>query len=140
MGLISNKSITKNKTTKKPILKNYINWFEIPANNFNQALKFYNYIYDINMETFENDNHTMAFFPAKGGIGGAIVSGLGSTPSQTGSLLYLNGGDDLNNILNRVTEAGGRVILPKTLINKESGYFAIFIDIEGNKIAFHSQK
>jgi len=30
--------------------------------------------------------------------------------------------------------------MPKTFINKESGYFAIFIDCEGNKLALHAAK
>ncbi len=81
----------------------------------------------------------MAFFPAKNGIGGAIVAGPGSTPCATGTLLYLNGGEDLNQILSKVEEAGGRVVMSKTLINEDSGYFAIFIDSEGNKLALHSQ-
>lgn len=80
------------------------------------------------------------FFLQKNGIGGAIVAGPGSTPSDTGSLLYLNGGKDLNLILEKVEAAGGRIIMPKTLINEEAGYFAIFIDSEGNKLALHSKK
>jgi predicted enzyme related to lactoylglutathione lyase len=140
MGSTSNKKTTKAKAPKKSQLKNYASWFEIPAINFDQALKFYNYIYEIDMEISKNGDYTMAFFPAKGGVGGAIVCGPGSVPSEKGSLLYLNGGDDLNKVLARVTEAGGRIIMPKTLISKESGYFALFIDIEGNKMAFHSNK
>ena len=140
MGSTSNKKTTKAKAPKKSHLKNYASWFEIPAINFDQSLQFYNYIYEIEMETSKTGEYTMAFFPAKGGVGGAIVCGPGSLPSEKGSLLYLNAGDDLNKILARVTEAGGRVVMPKTLINKESGYFAIFIDIEGNKMAFHSNK
>ncbi len=118
--------------------KDYISWFEIPAVNFQQAVDFYNHIYDIDMEKNFNGNHAMAFFPAKNGIGGAIVAGPGSTPSDTGALLYLNGGKDLNQILCKVEDAGGRIVMPKTLINEESGYFAIFIDSEGNKLALHS--
>jgi hypothetical protein len=140
MGSISNKKNTKVKAPKKSLLKNFASWFEIPAINFDQSLQFYNYIYEMDMEIRENGDYTMAFFPANKGIGGAIVCGPGSVPSEKGSLLYLNGGNDLNNILARVIEAGGRIIMPKTLISKESGYFALFIDIEGNKMAFHSNR
>lgn len=140
MGSTSNNKTNKAKAPKKNQLKNYASWFEIPAINFDQSLQFYNYIYEIEMETTKNGEYTMAFFPSKGGVGGAIVCGPGSIPSEKGSLLYLNGGDHLNKILTRVKEAGGRVIMPKTLISKDSGYFAIFIDIEGNKMAFHTDK
>ena len=69
---------------------------------------------------------------------GSIVQGNGCIPTENGTLVYLNGRNDLNNILKRVEDAGGRVVLEKTLINKESGYFALFMDTEGNKLALHS--
>ncbi len=133
MGGVPSKKQKANKA-----FKDYISWFEIPAVNFKQAVAFYSHIYNIDMELNYNGNHAMAFFPAKNGIGGAVVAGPGSTPSDTGALLYLNGGKDLNNILSRVEDAGGRIVMPKTLINEESGYFAIFMDSEGNKLALHS--
>lgn len=129
-------STSNNK--KRVKVKDFASWFEIPAVNFNQAVAFYNHIYGIEMETFSNNEHTMAFFPADR-IGGAIVAGPGSVPGENGPLIYLNGGNDLDDVLSRVEEAGGRVIMPKTLINQESGYFAIFIDSEGNKLALHSK-
>lgn len=132
--------VTSGNKKDKGILRNYISWFEIPAVNFQQAVEFYNNIFRIEMEKNFDGNYAMAFFPASDGIGGAIVAGPGSTPSDTGPLLYLNGGKDLSLILNRVEKAGGRIIMPKTLINNESGYFAIFIDSEGNKLALHSKK
>ena len=127
-------------SAKKKTFKNYVNWFEIPAINIQRAVAFYNHIYVLNMEIVESESYAMAFFPANGGIGGAIVAGSGCIPSETGSLVYLNGGEDLGPTLEKIEEAGGRVILPKTLINEESGYFAIFIDTEGNRLALHSKK
>ncbi|MFT4779229.1 MAG: putative enzyme related to lactoylglutathione lyase [Flavobacteriales bacterium] len=128
----------KKKTAIK--LKDFVSWFEIPALNFDKAVAFYDHIYDIKMERVINASHSMAIFPANGGIGGAVVNGPGSVPGQAGPLIYLNGGSNLEVILARVSEAGGRIIMPKTFINKESGYFAIFIDCEGNKLALHAAK
>lgn len=124
---------------EKKSLKSYVTWFEIPAINFEQAVDFYNHIYSIEMEKNFDGQYAMAYFPAGKGVGGAIVAGPGSTPSDTGPLLYLNGGDNLDHILRKVEPAGGRVIMPKTLISDEAGYFAIFIDSEGNKLALHSK-
>jgi predicted enzyme related to lactoylglutathione lyase len=128
------------KKQKRTTLKNYVSWFEIPAVNFQNAVEFYSHIYDIQMQQVETGDYLMAFFPAIDGIGGAIVKGPGSLPNDTGPLLYLNGGKDLKNILERVPNAGGRIVLPKTLIADDAGYFAIFIDTEGNKLALHSKK
>lgn len=121
-------------------LKNYISWFEIPAYNFERATAFYNHIYDVQMETSESNGYQMGYFPAKTGIGGAVVCGEGCVPSSTGPLLYLNGGNDLSDVLSKIDDAGGRVIMNKTFISEEAGYFALFVDTEGNRLALHSNK
>jgi predicted enzyme related to lactoylglutathione lyase len=140
----SNTTTNMGSTTGRKIitatkLKDFVGWFEIPALNFEKAVAFYDHIYNIKMERVVGPTHSMAIFPAHGGVGGAVVRGPGSLPGQSGPLVYLNAGKDLEVVLSRVTEAGGRVIMPKTFINAESGYFAIFIDTEGNKLALHSK-
>lgn len=128
-----------NKKKKNLAIENYVSWFEIPALDFNQAVQFYNHIFGIEMEQNITDVNSMAFFPVTSGIGGAVISGPGSIPSPIGPLIYLNGGNDLKNVLNKVEAAGGRIVMPKTLISEEEGYFAIFIDCQGNKLALHSK-
>ena len=132
--------IPSGKKKKKEVIKDYVSWFEIPAIDFQQAVRFYNYIYGIEMEQNFTDVNAMAFFPTTTGIGGAVIAGTGSVPSDSGPLIYLNGGSDLNNVLNKVEAVGGRIVMPKTLISEESGYFAVFIDSQGNKLALHSKK
>lgn len=117
----------------------FVSWFEIPALNFERAVNFYNSIYQMAMETNSMNGYSMAFFPGDNETGGAIISGEGSTPSDEGALIYLNGGYDLELVLNRIEEAGGRVLMPKQKINDNAGYFALFIDSEGNKMALHSK-
>ena len=131
------KSVKKNKTKEER--KDYVSWFEIPAIDFKQAVEFYQYIFGIAMQQNITESNAMAFFPTTTGIGGAVVTGSGYVPSDSGSLIYLNGGDDLSLVLDKVELAGGRIIMPKTLISEESGYFAIFIDCQGNKLALHSK-
>lgn len=72
------------------------------------------------------------------GIGGAIVKGGGYIPSKHGCKIYLNGGSDLNIVLSRVEKAGGKIVMPKTFISEQLGYFAIFEDTEGNQLSLHS--
>jgi predicted enzyme related to lactoylglutathione lyase len=131
--------VASGKNKKQETIKDYVSWFEIPAIDFQQAVNFYNHIYGIEMQQNITDVNSMAFFPVTTGIGGALIAGPGSVPSDTGPLIYLNGGKDLNNVLNKVEEVGGRIVMPKTLISKESGYFAIFIDSQGNKLALYSK-
>jgi predicted enzyme related to lactoylglutathione lyase len=71
-------------------------------------------------------------------VGGAIIQGHGYVPSSLGARVYLNGGQNLLNVLNRVEAAGGEIIVNKTKISDEIGYFAVFEDTEGNHVALHS--
>ena len=131
--------IPSGKKKKKGAKKDFISWFEIPALDFQQAVSFYNHIFDIDMETSVNEDSATAYFPVTNGVGGAITSGFSNETSSTGPLLYLNGGEDLNNVLNKVEAAGGRIIMNKTLISRDAGYFAVFIDSQGNKLALYSE-
>ena len=121
-------------------LKSAINWFEIPAADFDRAVRFYSELYAFDMPTHDMGHIRMGFFHHEqgSGIGGAIVSGDGYTPSLDGSKIYLNGGSDLCIVLDRVENAGGTIVMEKTQISPEIGYFAIIDDTEGNRIYLHS--
>ena len=122
-------------------MANAINWFEIPASNFARAVQFYGSVFKAEMHSQEINGIEMAFFPAdQDKVGGAVCHGEFYTPSADGSIVYLNGGEDLSDRLSRVEPAGGKVVMPKTKINDEVGYIAMFMDTEGNRVAFHSPK
>lgn len=127
------------KLKEQSEFKDFVTWFEIPAYNHYRSVAFFNYIYGIEITTVELNGFAMGFFPAENGIGGAIVTGQGCVPSEIGPLIYLNGGYDLNNVLSKVNEAGGRVVMEKSYLSDTAGYFALFIDSEGNRLALHSK-
>ncbi len=117
-----------------------ITWFEIPATDFQRAVKFYSAVFDKDLPVTHLNGSDMAFFSSEPlAVSGVIIAGEGAEPSSKGILLYLNGGDDLNVPLSKVEAAGGTVVLPKTRISAELGCYAIFIDSEGNRLALHSQ-
>ncbi|TND09273.1 MAG: lactoylglutathione lyase family protein [Bacteroidetes bacterium] len=120
-------------------MKNLINWFEIPAKDFDRAVKFYKSVLDVEIHEAEMFGSKMGFFPSDGKhVSGAIVKGEDYAPSMEGVTIYLNAGDDLQPVLDKVESNKGKVIVPKTQISPEMGYFAMFIDTEGNKLALHS--
>jgi predicted enzyme related to lactoylglutathione lyase len=122
-------------------MSNSINWFEIPVTDFERASKFYGHITGNDLHKEQMGPFTMGFLGGGDtGVHGAIVAGDGYEPSTNGALIYLNGGDDLSGMLAKVEEAGGSVVVPKTEITPEIGFFAIFMDSEGNKVAMHSPK
>ncbi len=117
---------------------NALNWFEIPAEDIKRAAKFYGTILGAELQIGEAmPGFHMAMLPHEDGVGGAILQGEGYTPSTEGSLVYINGGDDLAVALGKVEAAGGKVLMPKTSIG-ENGFMAFFLDTEGNKIGIHS--
>lgn len=117
-----------------------INWFEIPVTNFARAKAFYETVLGLTIEPMVMGPTTMGFLSSDpNAVGGAIVHGDSSTaPSKQGTIVYLNGGDDLAPMLSRVERAGGAVAVPKTEIGNDFGFFAHFIDTEGNKVGLHS--
>ena len=122
--------------------KNAISWFEIPATDLGRAQKFYETVFNLKLNALDLPNIKMRMFQIEDpmGVGGAIVdSGGFHKPSLTdGPLIYLNANPDVQNVLDKVEAAGGKIMVPKTEISPEYGNMAVIIDTEGNRIALHS--
>ena len=116
-------------------MKELISWVEIPATDFDRAVKFYNSILHLNLEPIDCGIEKMACLP---GDAGAISYAPDLKPSTDGVLVSLNTGNDLDGTLVRIEQAGGKIIRPKTKIEAEGrGYFALFIDSEGNRLGLY---
>ncbi len=122
-------------------MANALNWFEIPVSDFARAKSFYEKVLDTAIEPMEIGPVTMGMLSTdQNAVGGAIVHGDGGSPSNSGTIVYLNGGEDLAPMLARAQQAGGTVVVPKTEIGNDFGFFAHFLDSEGNKVGLHSMK
>ena len=117
-------------------------WFEIPVVDMDRARSFYGSVFGWEIPVQDVGNVTMGFFPMDEtwDNSGALVHHPDHKTSRDGVRVYLNGGEDLAETLARVEPAGGKVIVNKTHISDEIGYFAIFADTEGNAVALHSPK
>jgi len=116
-------------------------WFEIPVSDMDRAKKFYETVFKIKIEIVDLGGLLMGWFPDLGkanGARGTLIKQESYIPSQEGTLVYF-GCDDLQNELNRVEKAGGKIYQPKTEISPEHGCMGVFIDTEGNRVALHSQ-
>lgn len=123
--------------------RNALSWFEIPTADFARAKKFYEAIYQFEMPVMDMGEMRMGILlhdREAGGVGGAIVHGRWAKPSQAGTIVYLNAGEDLSGVLGRVEKAGGKLMVPKTAIEPDMGFFAIFQDTEGNSVGLFSLK
>ncbi len=121
--------------------KNALAWFEIPAEDFERARRFYSTIFAYDMPVMPMGDSTLGILPydsAGGGVGGAINKQKTARPSPHGTLVYLSAGNDLAPVLGRVVGAGGRIVMPKTMVTPEIGNIALFEDTEGNIVGLHS--
>lgn len=129
-------SLTNLKTKS---MKSYISMFEIPATDISRAINFYQSILDIKIEKMDIPGMEMGILPYEEQmVTGVIIKADGYKPSADGVTIYLNGGDNLQIILDKVAKNGGKIIASKTAHADGSGFFAIFIDSEGNKMALNS--
>ncbi len=120
-------------------MKNLISIVEIPTTDFSRAVKFYQAVLGVSIEEIDMDGTQMGVFPSDGEtVNVVLVKGTDYKPTADGAVLYLNAGNDLQPTLEKVEQNGGQVIVPKTEISAEMGFFALFIDTEGNKLGLHS--
>ena len=125
--------------------QNIVGWFEIPVTNMERAIKFYETLFEIKLSRNTMGNLDMAWFPGNmegpGAAGSLVYNPEMYKPSSEGTLVYFSSQyGDVSRELSKIEEAGGTVVMPKTLIAEDIGYMAICIDSEGNRIALHSQK
>jgi predicted enzyme related to lactoylglutathione lyase len=125
------------------VQKNAVSWFEIPTKDLNRAQKFYEAIFGITMTPLDVAQIQMRMFPLEdpmSGVGGALVynADFYKSSATDGPLVYLNANPDVQTVLSKVENAGGKVLVPKTQISPEYGYMAMFLDTEGNRIALHA--
>lgn len=136
----SNSNSTKETTIlSNPKMNSFISLFEIPATDISRAINFYKEILGVEIEKLDFPGMEMGLFPFENQMVTAVImKGEGSQPSTSGVTIYLNGGDNLQTILDKVEVNGGKIMIPKTPHADQNGFFAIFHDSEGNKIGLHS--
>jgi predicted enzyme related to lactoylglutathione lyase len=115
-----------------------LSWFEIPVTSMERAVAFYSRLLDEPLQW--EPGSTYVFLPTTAeGPGGALYQSPEVRPTPDGVVIYLSAGDDLSPILARAESAGGTVLVRKTLISEENGYYAWMLDSEGNRIGLHSR-
>lgn len=127
------------QTQKVNDMNNLISIVEISVTDFARAVNFYQTVLSISIEEMEMDGNQMGVLPnEEGTVNVVLIKGNDYKPTTDGAILYLNAGNNLQPILDKVVQNGGQVIVPKTEISPEMGYFALFVDTEGNKLGLHS--
>lgn len=120
-------------------MKNLVAFFEIPAANFEHAVKFYEIVFGIELSVMDCGTEKMAFFPPENGQCPGAISWAGDfRPSMDGVLVSLHV-ENMETAILAIEENGGRIIRSKTKIEAEGrGYFALFTDSEGNRMGLYA--
>ena len=118
--------------------KNALTWFEIPATDLARATRFYETVLAHKLKPESMGPLQLSVFSyEQPGVGGCLIAGDGHLPAAVGTVVYLVVAG-LDEALERVSRAGGRIALPKTALPEGLGFFAHVIDSEGNRVGLHS--
>jgi len=124
--------------------KNPIAWFEIYTDNLDRAKKFYESVFDIELEKITPPNEAelqMLAFPSNmeaNGASGALVKMNDFGAGGNSTIVYF-GCDDCAIEESRVEKSGGKVQQSKMSIG-EYGFISMILDTEGNMIGLYSMK
>jgi predicted enzyme related to lactoylglutathione lyase len=123
-------------------MRNTVVWFDIPVTDMDRAVRFYESVTQSRMQrlTLENGDETALFASQDGGVTGSLYKSPEDKPSEFGSRVYLNAEPSIDDWIERVKAAGGRIAIEKTEIPVVGGYFAYFIDSEGNRVGLNARQ
>jgi uncharacterized protein len=129
--------------------KHVFGWIEIPVADMDRAIKFYEAVFQFKISRNQMGPLDMGWFPypttspdtpAPGAGGSLVYHADFYKPSADGALVYFTSQtENLGDELGRVEAAGGKILVPKTLIAPDYGYMGVFMDSEGNRVAVHSK-
>lgn len=131
------KQTEKDNMVKK---SNPVVYFEIPVNDIDRAIKFYQTVFNFDFDKEIIDNNEMALFPfvdENSGISGALAKGAIYKPTKDGVVIYFKT-ENIDKTLQLATSNGGQILYPKT--DNGIGLVAEFEDTEGNRIALYQSK
>ena len=117
-----------------------ISWTEIPVKDMERAMAFYGAVFQCTLE-INIPQPPMAFLPfnkEKPGSSGALIHmpDFYNPAGENGMMVYFEA-DEIDDVLPLVEANGGTVIIPKRKISDEHGHMAVFMDTEGNRLAFY---
>jgi uncharacterized protein len=114
--------------------QHHIGWFELYVNDFEKSKDFFTQLFgwDFNLSQSSDDPY-WNIFTGENSIGGGLMKKAVPEHSGQSVVLYVET-DDLKATLDKAVSLGGSIVMPKTLINENAGYFGLFNDIDGNVI------
>ncbi|HGM5491486.1 TPA: VOC family protein [Serratia fonticola] len=120
---------------------NIVSWFEIYVSDMPRAKKFYEAVFNTQLEKMEDEEMEYYIFPYQeggAGSGGALAKMDCAPVGPGGTMVYLSC-EDCAVEESRIVPNGGEILRPKFSIG-ENGFITIAKDCEGNVIGLHSMQ
>ena len=120
---------------------NPVGWFEIYVQDMDRAKKFYESVFQVNLERQNVPEMEMWSFPMvmdRMGASGALVKMEGAPSGGNSTMVYFSCGDCAVEEA-RSAESGGSIFKKKFSIG-EHGFVSLVFDTEGNMLGLHSLK
>lgn len=121
-----------------------VQYFEIPADDVNRAQKFYNNVFEWNMQKWNNNGKPgdpeYWMFETKddkgnNGIGGGMMKRIGKEHTVTNYITV----SSIDEYSSKISKSGGKIVKPKTEI-PDLGFIIIFLDSENNMFGLFEPK
>lgn len=121
--------------------KSALVWGEIPVTDMDRAVAFYTEHFGVSFKREMINDMEMAVLETedKDAASIGLVKHEMMQPSAHGSVLYLHLSEQLSGLVDNISQAGVKVLLPVMPIKDgECGYIALFRDSEGNTVGLWS--
>jgi uncharacterized protein len=124
-------------------MANVVVWADIPVTDIDRARKFYAHVLGAPVELMPGATQVAVLGSPQGmspmDVSADLVQDQQAPSTTYGTTIYLGSNGDIDGMLARVTEAGGKILAAKQLMS-DIGWIAYIKDSEGNRIGIHQPK
>ena len=115
-------------------------WFDIPVADMGRAIAFYRALHQVGVDPAaggrgEGDG---AVRVRGRGFGGVLLRGAGGPAVALQVAGCFDANPSLDDWLSRVEPAGGRILVGRTPVGEDRGYYAYIEDSEGNRVGLNA--
>ena len=109
-------------------------WADIPVTDLKRAMAFYEHVLQLQVMPMPGADDVALIVPPTRDEMVVSADLYVGKPSADGPTVYFGTGGDIDGMVARVNEAGGKVLQPKQFMGDMVGTIAFVMDSEGNRI------
>ena len=106
-------------------------WADVPVSDMKRAAAFYEHMTGEPVAIMPGDDPVAVIGTPDSRVSADLHTG--GKPSHDGATVYFGTGGDIDGMIARAVEAGGKVLEPKAFMGEMIGWIAFLEDTEGNR-------